>query len=112
MQLIKIHVINKLKKGAILSSGRTNRSRELPYDNQRLYRARKIKKSRRAIRRNHYQLRPFDLVKYNNQVYQVKGIQNKGNYVKLINNSKSIVKAISKVKILYHVNGVNTIIKY
>ena len=102
----------QIKKGAILSSGRTSRSRELPYNNQRLYRARKIKKGRRAIRRNHYQLRPFDLVKYNNQGYQVKGIQNKGNYVKLINNSKSIVKAISKVKILYHVNGVNTIIKY
>lgn len=102
----------QIKKGAILSSGRTSRSRELPYNNQRLYRARKIKKGRRVIRRNHYQLRPFDLVKYNNQVYQVRGIQNKGNYVKLINNSKSIIKAISKVKILYHVNGVNTIIKY
>lgn len=102
----------QIKKGAILSSGRTSRSRELPYNNQRLYRAHKIKKGRRVIRRNHYQLRPFDLVKYDNQVYQVKGIQNKGNYVKLINNSKSIVKAISKVKILYHVNGVNTIIKY
>lgn len=102
----------QIKKGTILSSGRTSRSHELPYNNQRLYRARKIKKGRRVIRRNHYQLRPFDLVKYNNQVYQVKGIQNKGNYVKLINNSKSIVKAISKVKILYHVNGVNTIIKY
>ena len=102
----------QIKKGAILSSGRTSRSRELPYNNQRPYRGHKIKKGRLVIRRKHYQLRPFDLVKYNNQVYQVKGIQNKGNYVKLINNSKSIVKAISTVKILYHVNGVNTIIKY
>lgn len=112
MQLIKIHVINNLKRVPFYLAVEPVALVNCPIINQRLYRARKIKKGRRVIRRNHYQLRPFDLVKHNNQVYQVKGIQNKGNYVKLINNSKSIVKAIFKVKILYHVNGVNTIIKY
>lgn len=96
----------KTKKGAILSSGRTSRSRELPYDNQRVRRANKIKKGRRAIRKQHYQLRPHDLVEYQNQIWQVRGVHSRGNYIKLTKKSvKDISTNIKNVAILSHVNG-------
>ena len=97
---------NKIKKGAVLSSGRTSRSRELSYNNQRVYRANKIKKGRRAIRKQHYQLRPHDLVKYQNQIWQVKGVQNRGKYIRLTKKLvKDVVTNIKNVAILLHVNG-------
>ena len=97
---------NEIKKGAVLSSGRTSRSRELPYNNQRVYRANKIKKGRRTIRKQHYRLRPHDLVKYQNQIWQVKGVQNKGKYIKLTKRLvKDVVTNIKNVAILLHVNG-------
>ena len=102
---------NQVKKGAVLSSGRTSRSRELSYNNQRVYRANKIKKGRRTIRKQHYQLRPHDLVIANCKLYCVKGIHNKGTRVILIANPKNISKAISKVNVKYHVNGILVTIK-
>mgnify|MGYP005789849715 FL=1 len=102
---------NKIKKGAVLSSGRNSRSRELSYNNQRVYRANKIKKGRRTIRKQHYQLRPYDLVIADRKSYCVKGIHNKGTRVILIASPKDISKAISKVNVKYHVNGVLVTIK-
>ena len=57
-----------------------------------IYRANKIKKGRRAIRKQHYRLHPHDLVKYQNQIWQVKGVQNRGKYIKL---TKKISKRCS-----------------
>ena len=102
---------NQVKKGAVLSSGRNSRSRELSYNNQRVYRANKIKKGRRTIRKQHYQLRPYDLVIADRKSYCVKGIHNKGTRVILIASPKDISKAISKVNVKYHVNGVLVTIK-
>lgn len=102
---------SKIKKGAVLSSGRTSRSRELPYNNQRSYRANKIKKGRQVIRKQHYQLRPHDLVMVDRKLYFVKGVHNKGTRVMLIANPKSISKAISKVNVKYHANGILVTIK-
>ena len=102
---------SNIKKGAVLSSGRTSRSRELPYNNQRVYRANKIKKGHRTIRKQHYQLRPHDLVMADRKLYCVKGIHNKGTRVMLIANPKNISKAISKVNVKYHVNGILVTIK-
>ena len=102
---------NKVKKGAVLSSGRTSRSKELPYNNQRIYRANKIKKGRRTIRKQHYQLHPHDLVMADRKLYCVKGIHNKGTRVMLIANPKNISKAISKINVKYHVNGILVTIK-
>ena len=90
----------------MLSSGRTSRSKELPYNNQRTYRANKIKKGRRTIRKQHYRLRPHDLIKCQNQIWQVKGVQNKGKYIKLTKKlAKDVVTNIKNVAILLHVNG-------
>ena len=96
---------------SVLSSGRTSRSKELPYNNQRVYRANKIKKGRRTIRKQHYQLRPHDLVMADHKLYCVKGIYNKGTRVMLIASPKNISKAISKVNVKYHVNGISVTIK-
>lgn len=96
----------KIKKGAVLSSGRTSRSKELPYNNQRSYRANKIKNGRRAIRKQHYRLRPHDLVKYQNQIWQVKSVQNRGKYIRLTKKlAKDVVTNIKNVATLLHANG-------
>ena len=66
----------------------------------------KIKKGRRTIREQHYRLRPHDLVKYQNQIWQVKGVQNRGKYIKLTKELvKDVVTNIKNVAILLHVNG-------
>ena len=94
------------KSGQELSSGRTSRSREHHYDNQRIYRARKTRKGRTSIRKNHYQLRPHDLVKYQNQVYEVNGVHSNGHRVLLFINCKKKSVAISKVTCVKHINGI------
>ena len=94
------------KSGQELSSGRTLRSRERHYDNQRIYRARKTRKGRISIRKNHYQLRPHDLVKYQNHVYEVNGVHCNGHRVLLFINSKKKSVAISKVTCVKHINGI------
>lgn len=94
----------KLKKGAQLSCGRTNRSipRNNP-NNERINRGHKIKKGRRVIRKEHYSLRPGDKVMYKNQWYTVKGIQNKGTYVKLKEIKK--VPSVSNITKIIHTNA-------
>ena len=96
------------KKASLLSSGRTSRSRELNYDNQRICRGNKIKAGHVALRKQHYQLRPHDLVKFNGEIYQVKGVQNYGQYVKIFNNlnNKTTIKTITKLKTIFHTNGI------
>lgn len=98
----------KKKKGAVLSSGRTSRSRERKYDNQRIYRANKITKGKRTIRRKHYQLRPHDLVRHNNKIYVVKGVHNYGRSVFLVTEKGNKSVSITKVLCLKHINGVLT----
>lgn len=94
----------KKKSGKELSSGRTRRSREIPYDNQRVFRKEKVTKGRVSIRRNHYQIHPHDIVlnTKTNQIEIAKGVQNRGTVVKFLTN-KTV--SIFKVQCLYHVNG-------
>lgn len=105
------HYRNKLtgkkETGKQLSSGRTSRSRELPYINKRPLRAEKLGKGRRSIRRQHYQIRPKDLIEYDGKSYLVNGIQNKGTRVVIYmdNDKKSV--AVKKIRCLHHANGVS-----
>lgn len=101
----------KKKKGAILSSGRTGRSRSKDYDNQRIYRANKIRKGRRSICTIHYFIQVHDLVKYNNHIFSSRGIQNHGLYVRLLARPKDKVVSIRKITCVKHVNGLITEIK-
>lgn len=105
-----------IKKGSQIGSNRTNR--KVPYrndNNERKYRLKKISKGKRAIRRQHYKLRPGDIIKYNRLVYIVIGMQTNGTRVAihlpndLDPNSKPISVSIKKVKICCHVNAWKTI---
>ncbi|MDY4066043.1 MAG: HNH endonuclease, partial [Ligilactobacillus agilis] len=94
----------KQKPGKELSSGRTRRSRELNYDNLRQFRKEKIKKGRVSIRRNHYQLRPHDVVlnTRTNKIETVTGVQNSGTAIKFQTGKTCSIKTVVS---LYHVNG-------
>lgn len=109
------HYRNKLtgksESGKKLSSGRTSRSRELPYINNRPLRANKLGKGRRSIRKQHYQIRPNDLIEYNGKLYISHGNHNKGASVKLNLDSTDSKKfnyvSIKKLKCVHHVNGIS-----
>ncbi|MFD3388976.1 RNA-guided endonuclease IscB [Ligilactobacillus salivarius] len=94
----------KKKAGKELSSGRTRRSKELNYDNLRQFRKEKIKKGRVSIRRNHYQLRPHDVVlnTKTNRIERVKSVISRGKSIILQSGKSNTVKNIVS---LYHVNG-------
>lgn len=98
----------KKKSGKELSSGRTRRSRKIPYDNQRIFRKEKVTKGRVSIRRNHYQIRPHDIVlnTKTNRVETAKGINNRGKTV-IFQTRESV--STSKIVCLYHVNGLKEI---
>ena len=102
---------SKKKKGAVLSSGRTGRSRKEDYNNQRIYRANKIRKGKRSIRTSHYFIQVHDLVKYNNHIFSSRGMQNHGLYVRLLAQPKDKVVSIKKITCVKHVNGLITEIK-
>ena len=96
---------DKKKTGKELSSGRTKRSRELNYDNQRIYRLRKVSKGRISIRRQHYQLRPYDIV-FNTKTKQVefvKGVNSNGRNA-ILQSGYSVT--LRKLVCLHHVNGI------
>ena len=94
----------KKKSGKELSSGRTRRSKEIPYDNQRIFRQKKVTKGRVSIRRNHYRIRPHDILlnTKTDRIEIAKGVMNRGKTV-LLQNKKTV--SASKVICLYHVNG-------
>ena len=94
----------KKKCGKELSSGRTRRSKEIPYDNQRIFRQKKVTKGRISIRRNHYRIRPHDILlnTKTDRIEIAKGVMNHGKTV-LLQNKKTV--SASKVICLYHVNG-------
>ena len=94
----------KKKSGKELSSGRTRRSKEIPYNNQRIFRQKKVTKGRVSIRRNHYQIRPHDILlnTKTNRIEIAKSVMNRGKTV-LLQNKKTV--SASKVICLYHVNG-------
>ena len=73
-----------------LHCGRTTRNKNLNGENLKIYRGRKVSKGKRTIRKSRYFYQPNDLVKYNNQIYTVKGTHNNGTRVILKETGKSI----------------------
>ena len=95
---------NSVKSGSELSCGRTNRSESRhSFKNERIYRGICKSKGRRAIRRRRYALRPDDVVKYDNQIFHVKGVHNAGTRVILKENNKSV--AIKGASVIKHISG-------
>ncbi len=87
-----------VKSGKELSCNRTNR--KVPrnnINNLRKFRLRKISKGKYVIRKQHYSIRPGDVVIINNKKYKVKGIHNQGKALVLKNNKAISVNKIEKV---------------
>ena len=97
----------KKKTGIELSSGRTKRSRELNYDNQRIYRLRKVSKGRISIRRQHYRLRPHDIV-FNTKTKQIEFVNSVNSNGKNVRLQSGHNVTPRKLVCLYHVNGILT----
>ena len=69
--------------GSILFSGRRTRNKNLNSENLRIYRGEKLSKGRRSIRKYRYLYQQNDLVKFEDKVYCVRGMQNLGTRVAL-----------------------------
>jgi hypothetical protein len=69
--------------GQDLNCGRRTRNKNLNTENLRKYRCSKNSKGRISVRKGRYPFRPKDTVLYGGKEYLVKGVQNKGVYVKL-----------------------------
>lgn len=88
----------KVVSGQQLFSGRRTRNKALNHFNLRVYRGETKTKGRRTIRKQRYFYQPNDLVKYDNQIVRVKGIQNLGAYIRLKLEPKDKVVKTADVK--------------
>lgn len=78
-----------------LFCGRTTRNKNLNGENLKKYRGEKVSKGQRRIRKTRYPYQPGDLVRYDGQIYTVKGSQNSGKYVAL-----KEIKKVPKAELL------------
>jgi len=81
---------NSTKTGQELFCGRRTRNKNYNTENLRKYRGQKISKGQRRIRTQRYSYQPKDIVIYQGKKYTVKGIQNKGEYIRLVELSKPV----------------------
>lgn len=91
---IDIRTGEKVSAGE-LNCGRRTRNKSLNSENLRIYRGEKISNGQRRIRTKRYFYQPGDLVRYEDQIYTVKGTQNNGAYVAL-----KEIKKVPKVDLL------------
>jgi hypothetical protein len=91
---IDIRIGEKVSAGE-LNCGRRTRNKSLNGENLRIYRGQKISNGQRRIRTKRYFYQPGDLVRYEGQIYTVKGTQNNGAYVALRE-----IKKVPKVDLL------------
>ncbi len=81
---------NSTKTGQELFCGRRTRNKNLNEENLRKYRGTKKSSGRRSIRKQRYSYQPKDIVIYQGEKYTVKGIQNKGDYIRLVELTKPV----------------------
>ncbi|WP_434576884.1 RNA-guided endonuclease IscB [Thermoanaerobacterium thermosaccharolyticum] len=86
----------KIKTGQELFNGRRTRNKNYNTENLHKYREQKISKGRRSIRKQRYFYQPKDIVIFENNKYIVKGVQNKGSYIKLHGISKPVKTELIK----------------
>jgi len=92
----------KKKAGKDLCSQRTKRNRENLPESLRQYRAHKVSKGRRSIRKQRYSIQPQDIVEYQGKQYKAVGMQNYGTYLKMTDGTKTIVKSMKQIQVLFH----------
>ena len=96
---------------AFVIAGGTDQERCRPYEVMQVRRNNRSlqtnrKGYKRAIRKNHYALQPYDLVKYNNRMHRVKGVHCYGKRVILENpKGKNPSVAIKKVELIKYGKG-------
>ena len=96
---------------AFVIAGGTNQERCRPYEVMQVRRNnRSLQKNRNgfkpSIRKQKYQLQPYDLVKYNNRIYRVKGVHCLGKRVVLENpKGKNPSVAIKNVELIKYGKG-------
>lgn len=83
--------------GSILFSGRRTRNKNLNAENLRVYRGQKLSKGKRSIRKSRYPYQQNDLVMFEDRVYRVRGMQNRGTRVALYSD-KNLTADIKNVK--------------
>lgn len=88
----------KTKPGKELFNGRVNRNENHNSKNLHKFRAQKIKPGRTLIRKQHYQIRPYDVL----DVGISKGTHSLGKSV-ILDTGRTI--SVKKVVVLHHVNG-------
>ena len=99
----------KKKSGKELGCNRTKR--DIPRDNPnnlRVYRQKKVSKGKRRIRRQRYDIRPYDKIMHKGAKYAVKSIQNCGACLSLYDIPKEIkpqYPSVNRINFLYHANG-------
>ena len=81
--------------GGELNCGRRTRNKSKNTENLKVFRGEKISNGRKSIRRKRYFYQPNDLVKYEGEIFTVKGTQNNGAYVAL-----KEIKKVPKVELL------------
>ncbi|CAN2039296.1 5-methylcytosine-specific restriction enzyme A [Candidatus Magnetomoraceae bacterium gMMP-15] len=91
----------KILKGVELASGRRCRNKNLDGENLKKYRKEKKSKGRRQIRYQKYDYTPGDLVRVDNNIFKVKGVFNKGKWIRVMDKFDNIKNfGISKVTLL------------
>ena len=79
-----------IKTGQELFCGRRTRNKNLNEENLHKYRGAKKSNGRRNIRKQRYAYQPKDIVTFESKKYSVQGVQNKGEYIKLMEMSKPV----------------------
>lgn len=85
----------KKVSGSELNNGRRSRNKNYNTENLHEYRGQKVIKGQRRIRKGKYFYQPNDLVRYEGNIYTIKGTQNKGKYIAL-----KEIKKVPRVELL------------
>jgi hypothetical protein len=92
----------KKKSGKDLGSQKRTRSRENLPESLRKYRAHKVSKGRRAIRKQRYSIQPKDIVEYQDRLYKAIGTHCKGKCIRITNGLKKFDRSVKHIKIVFH----------
>jgi hypothetical protein len=55
-----------------------------------------------SVRQKRYTIQPYDIIRWNGQLYRAVGVQNLGTYLKITDGKNSIVKKLSQCQIVFH----------
>jgi 5-methylcytosine-specific restriction endonuclease McrA len=107
----KLGLVKSHSNDAFVIAGGTNQERCRPFEVMQVKRNnRSLQKNRKgfkpSIRRQKYKLQPHDLVTYDGQLCEVKGVHSYGNYVRLSDSHGTIINTtIKNVELLKYGKG-------